>query len=154
MYSLFASKKWPDKKPIIRFIFLQFPEDPILELEFTEDTLKGFEYMLADDSVKMQNFTKEDALANLAAYQPIPKTGEFSGKLLCGFAKFPGQLKKDGTVMFFCPSKWPFTYYKVKNKEGNFIISIKTQFDYQLKEGEYFEEVHFDGCPAHKSKFI
>lgn len=154
MYSLFASKKWPDKKPIIRFIFLQFPDNPILEIQFDVHTLRGFEYMLESDGFKMKDFTEENALSNLAAYQEIPRDGSFGGKLLCGFSKFPGQLKKDGTLMFGCIAKWPFSYFKVKNKNNNWIISVKRQEEYILKEGEYFEEVNFEGCPAHKNKFI
>ena len=154
LYSLYASKKWPDKKPIIRFIFLQFPDDPILEVSFNANVLRGFEYYLESINSEMGHFTEKDAMASIAAYQEIPNDGSFTGKLLCGFASRPGQLKKDGTVMFACPAKWAFTYYKVKNKDGKFVNSVLNKDEYQLKDGEKFEEVKYDGCPAFQNKLL
>lgn len=154
LYSLYAKKKWPDKKPIVRFIFLQFPDDPILEVKFNDDTLTGFEYYLESVSMEMDKFSENDALARLAAYQDIPRDNSFGGKLTCGFSKTPGFLKKDGSVMFACPAKWAFTYYKVKNKEGTLISSVMKKEDYELKDGEIFEETSYSGCPAFQNKFI
>ncbi len=152
LYSLYASKMWPDKKPIIRFIFLQFPNDPILEVSFNANTLRGFEYYLESVQQQMDTFTENDALSNIAAYQDIPNDGSFTAKLLCGFAKTPGQLKKDGTVMFACGAKFPFKYYHVKNKDGKFVHSVNKKEDYILKEGEVFEEKYYDGCPYYNKK--
>ena len=54
----------------------------------------------------------------MAANQGMPKDGSFSGKLLCGFAKEPNQLKKDGTpMMAWSISKLDFVYRCLQNEE-------------------------------------
>lgn len=154
LYSLYAKKKWPDKKPIVRFIFLQFPDDPILEVQFNDDTLMGFEYYLESIGMEMDKFSESDAVARLAAYQDIPRDGSFAGKLVCGFAKTPTQMKKDGTKMFACSSKFPFNFFKVTGPKGQFITSVFRTEDYQLKEGETFEKVTYQGCPFYNKKIF
>jgi hypothetical protein len=41
MYSLASKKLWPKLKPIIKFLFLRFPKQPIQELCFSDDEIKG-----------------------------------------------------------------------------------------------------------------
>lgn len=152
IYSLVAKKTWPKLKPVIEFIFLRFPRKPIQKLEFSDDTLKGFEYYLEETYKRICEFDENDAKSNFAADKPIPKVG-FSGKLMCGFAKYPGQLKKDGNLMWHCPYKFSFSYYVLKNKNGKI---LKTSFEntFSPKNGETVEKNEYEGCPKHKSKDI
>ena len=46
MYSLASKKLWPKLKPIVKFLFLRFPKQPIQELVFTDEQIKGFEHYL------------------------------------------------------------------------------------------------------------
>ncbi len=143
-YSLAAKKIWPDKKPVIQFIFLQYPEDPKIELEFDDDTLKGFEHYLAYMQDRVENFTEKDAKSSLAYDKGMPTDGSFSGCLMCGRTREPGELKKDGTPKWECGVKWPFDYYIIK-KDGKF---KKSTFDANipLKDGETIEKAHYKGC--------
>ena len=147
MYSLAARKLWPDLEPEVRFSFLRFPEDPMVKVKFNDNTLKGFEYYLEYIQNKINNFTEEDSRKNLAFNQKNVKG--FKGKLMCGFAKCKGQLKKDGTPMFHCPYKFQFKYFVLKDKDGK---TIKSSFENGLipKDGEKVSELHYTGCPAHK----
>lgn len=150
IYSLACKKIWPHLKPEVRFIFLQFPEEPILPVTFEEDALKGFEYYLESIQKQLDSFSDKHAYSNFAADQPMPDTGEFKGKLLCGFNSKPGELKKDGTPKWGCPMKWSFHYYVVK--KGNKIIkSALKKEDIKLETGEQIEEVFYEGCPRHRN---
>lgn len=150
IYSLACKKIWPHLKPEVRFIFLQFPEEPILPVTFEEDALKGFEYYLESIQKQLDSFSDKHAYSNFAADQPMPDTGEFKGKLLCGFNSKPGELKKDGTVKWGCPMKWSFHYYVVK-KDGKIIKSALKKEDIKLNQGEEIEEVFYEGCPRHRN---
>lgn len=146
IYSLACKKIWPELTPKVRFIFLQFPEDPIMEVSFSEDQLNGAEYYLEAIQEKLDNFTDKVACSNLAADKGIPSDGTFSGCLMCGFAKRPNQLKKDGSPMWHCSYKFNFTYFIVQ-KEGKSIKSYLKREDIVLKEGEVIKEEFYNGCP-------
>jgi hypothetical protein len=146
IYSLAATKIWPDKKPKIRFIFLQYPEDPMMELEFSEDTLRGFEFYLEEVQNRVNNFNERQGRAAFAYDKGQPKGGEFKGKLMCGFAKSPDQKKKDGTKMWHCPYKFAFDYWIVK-KDGIIKYTSFSDDKIKLKEGETKEKAHYSGCP-------
>lgn len=148
-YSLAAKKIWPALKPIIRFIFLQYPKDPMMEVKFTDEALKGFEYYLAKIQKKVNSFCETDARANYAADQEPPGK-EFKGKLLCGFASRPGQLKKDGSKMWHCPYKFPLDYWAVK-KDGLVLYSTFEPTKVVLKEGETLVKMHYEGCPKFRN---
>lgn len=150
MYSLAASQLWPTFKPIVRFIFLQFPDDPLMTVQFSPDTLKGLEYYLADAQTKVSNFTEKDAKRHFAADYEPPK-GEFKGKLLCGFAKRPDQLKKDGTKMWYCAYKFPFDYYAILKSNGEIAYTVFKKEEAKLKDGEKIELRHYEGCPKHRN---
>ncbi len=152
IYSLVAKKTWPKLKPVVEFIFLRFPRKPVQRLEFSDDTLKGFEYYLEQIYKQISNFTKEDAESNFAADKPIPKEG-FSGKLMCGFATYPGQLKKNGDLMWHCPYKFSFDYYALKNKDGK-VLKTKFENKFSPKDGETVEKMKYDGCPKHTARDI
>ncbi len=148
MYSLAASKIWPKLKPIMRFIFLRFPEEPFQVITFSKEVLSGFEHYLAAIQKKIDAFNIEDAKSNFA-YDKDDKKGGFTGKIMCGFAKKRGQLKKDGTPMWHCPYKFAFDYYCLEDADGNI---IKTSFNNDLvpKGNEKVTKKNYEGCPRHK----
>ena len=150
IYSLACKKIWPELIPEVRFIFLQFPEDPLVKVSFTEEQIKGLEYYLADIQKRLDNFSVKDAFSNMASSQGFPSNGEFKGKLLCGFATKPGQLKKDGSIMFACPMKWAFKYFVVKKKD-KVVKSYLKKEEISLKEGEELVEMQYDGCPSYRN---
>jgi len=149
MYSLACKKLWPDLTPKVRFIFLQYPKEPHQEVAFSDQTLKGFEYYLADVQKRVDNFHINDAYANFAADHPIPKDGSFHGRLACGFATRPDQLKKDGTPMWHCPYKFPFFYYALKDKDGK-VVQTSLKDDLTAKEGQSIIKLHYAGCPKYR----
>ena len=145
MYSLAAKKLWPKLKPIVRFIFLQFPKDPIIKIEYSEVMLNGFEEYLAMIQDKIDNFTISDAKNNFAADKSFG-TNTFTGKLICGFATKPGELKKDGTKKWHCPYKFPYDYFALIKNNKVIKTSIKLS-ELQPKEGETVETRKYLGCP-------
>jgi hypothetical protein len=147
IYSLAAKKLWPDKSPTVRFIFLQFPDDPMMKLSFSEDTLKGFEYYLASVQERIDRFGEADAKSSFAYDMPDAKGGEFKGKLMCGFARSPTELKKDGTKKWHCPYKFAFDYWVVYKPDGAIRTSAFDKDKVNLKEGERIEKKRYDGCP-------
>lgn len=163
MYSLAAkdlsAKKeagWPKniKKIVAEFLFLRFPDDPSQQVEASEDQLKGFEYYLADAYDKINNFDRDLATSNYAKDQPRSKDGSFCGPLKCGFAKKPGQLKKNGLPMYFCEYKFPFDYYILKDKNGKQIASaMHPDFLLKKNESDTIEKKSYEGCPAHRHLF-
>ena len=154
VYSLASKKIWPDLKPVVRFIHLKFGENPIQELQYSEEALKGFEYYLEGIYKQMESFNEGTSESNLAANQPFPAKDEgFKGPLQCGFAKRPGQLKKDGSVMWHCAFKFPYDYYIIEDKNGKQIASSKDEKELKAKKkrGQKITKKHYGGCPAHNS---
>lgn len=149
MYSLAGKKIWPKLKPKVRFIFLQFPDDPIVKIEFNDDTLKGFEEYLTYIQKMVNNFNYDEARKNYA-YDQTPKGGEFKGQLMCGFAKHAGELKKDGTKKWHCPFRFAFDYYVLK-RDGQIITSAFHEHDLKPKANEVVEKLYYGGCPRHVS---
>jgi len=149
LYSLACKKLWPGYKPRVRFVFLQYPDEPTQHAQFSDETLAGFEYYLESMQSKFDMFTERDAYLNFAVDQGMPSDGSFSGKLSCGFAKKPGQLKKDGTPMWHCPYKFAFIYYGLK-RNGKIIKSFLKKEEIILEEGDVIEEIKYDGCPRYR----
>jgi hypothetical protein len=149
-YSYAARKIWPNLKPIVRFIFLQYPEDPMMVAEFSDDALKGFEMYLSQIQKRVNIFNENSAKSSFAADQE-QHDGGFNGKLLCGYAKQPNQLKKDGTKMWHCSYKFPFDYYVIK-KAGKIVYTVfKEEQIKPLKDGETVEKMRYDGCPKFRN---
>lgn len=147
MYSLVAKKLWPKLKPIVRFIFLKFPRQPIQELQFDDETLNGFERYLETVFNQVNSFDEKHAVSNFAIDKPRPKKG-FGGPLMCGFAQKPGQLKKDGTLMWHCPYKFAFDYYALVNDETGEVAKSSLERDgLSEKEGHTITTLSYDGCP-------
>ena len=150
IYSLVATKTWPKLKPVVQFCFLKFPNETIQELEFTEEQLAGLEHYLSHCYKVINNFTEETARCNFAADQPFPGKNEgFKGPLNCGFAKYPGQLKKDGSVMWHCAYKFGFDYYQLVDENGNQIKTAFTEEELKPKGGEKVIKQKYNGCPKH-----
>ncbi len=147
MYSLAAKKIWPDLKPVVKFIFLRFPKKPIQEIEFSDEALRGFEDYLEFYFKKMKSFNEDDAVSKFAADMPKPADGGWGGCLNCGFDKYEGMLKKDGSVMWGCSYKWGRTYYAIKDSEGNVVKTSLKQEDLKPKKGEKLVKMTYKGCP-------
>jgi hypothetical protein len=154
MYSLAAKKLWPHLTPVVDFIFLQFPTDPIQRLKFSDGQLRGFELFLADVYKQMSVFDRKAAVSNLAAKQKFPEKGQgFKGPLVCGFSKYKGHLKKDGSVMFACPFKWDFEYYALCNGEGEVLrSSFKNDLVADKTKSEFVIKKKYAGCPHFNRK--
>lgn len=154
MYSLVARKMWPDKKSIVKFIFLRFPKEPIQELEFSDEALDGFEHYLSFVNKKINNFNEKSACANFAADKEVSKDDGFKGSLVCGFAKHSGQLKKDGKPMWHCPFKFDFDYYVLIDEKNEIIKSSYEENDLKklLKANLKIEKRFYEGCPKFQRK--
>tara|TARA_Y100000004_G_scaffold24239_1_gene24466 strand:- start:442 stop:1473 length:1032 start_codon:yes stop_codon:yes gene_type:complete len=152
-YVLAAKKIWPKLKSVkVRFLFLKFPDDPEIVMEFSEDELNEFEKILPKYYKQINNFDYQEATANFAADQGYPRRDEgFCKNLQCGRAERPGQLKKDGSVMWHCAFKFPFEYYVVKNEKGE---PVKSYLDLQeiknLPDNYDVGVFEYKGCPKFK----
>ena len=158
MYSLAVKKIYP--KFLSRkseFLFLKFDlekdmlgkagEGVVDMPQVSDDELEGFEFFLTEIQKLVDEFSEAEASSNFAARQDYPKDGSFGGPLSCGFAKYPGQLKKDGTKMWHCPHKFAYKYWRLSDKNGK---TIKTSLKNDLKavdnEGEVVTEEYYKGC--------
>lgn len=124
----------------------------LIRVTFTEEDISGFDYELEDYQQYLESFNEETAKQNFAADQGMPTDDSFSGKLLCGFASYQGQLKKDGTLMFGCEARFPFPYYYIE-KDGQWVAScfIDEREKFLTKypvEGYSWTEKFYEGCPA------
>tara|TARA_R100000808_G_scaffold25086_1_gene61610 strand:- start:9699 stop:10706 length:1008 start_codon:yes stop_codon:yes gene_type:complete len=150
IYSLVALKTWPKLKPIIHFCFLRFPSEPIQQLEFSEEELSGLEHYLSHVYKIINEFDEKSATTNFAADQPYPAKGEgFKGALNCGYAKYKGQLKKDGSLMWHCPYKFDFEYYELLDKDGHQLKTAFTKKELKAKKGQKIIKKKYEGCPRH-----
>lgn len=144
MYTLAAKKTWPHLKTKLRFIFLQFPENPFIEIEYSDEVLSGFEAYLEMIQKKVDSFSLDDA-KNGFAFDKKRGENTFSGSLLCGYGKFPGHKNKDGKVYWVCPYKWAYDYW-VTVKDGKIIHADLNKDNLEPKDGETIEKRKYDGC--------
>lgn len=147
-YSFAAKCLWPKLIPTVRFVFLQYPRDPIMEVKFTDDALLGFSYYLEATQLKVEGFNEYAAKGHFAADEPSG-TNTFTGKALCGWATQPNQLKKDGTKMWHCPYRFGYDYYAVKRDDKVVYTAFNKADIKKLKIGETVEKMHYEGCPKH-----
>jgi hypothetical protein len=162
IYCLAVKKLYPNCEELqTEFLFLKFDLDSDLLGLDGEGVLKmspmslseldGFEYHLTEIQSYLNNFNYDTACSNFAADQPFPDDKSFSGPLSCGFAKTPGQLKKDGTPMWHCNYKFAFDYFALKDVDGNTIKSAKEGEEHLLLAdkslGQYIEKINYEGCP-------
>jgi len=127
MYSLASKKLWPKLKPIVKFLFLRFPKQPIQELSFTEEQINGFEYYLEHINDYINNFNEDSAKANFAADNE-------KNKWMCQIGGWK------------CPYKDPFEYY-VKLNKNNEIIETSLQNNFKDLSGFTVEKRKYQGCP-------
>jgi len=166
IYTLAVKKLYPKYKDVkMEFVFLKAMQssqsssgkwqivgssNSVLTMRSkTEDELKGFEYELTDFQSYAENFTQETSKSNLAFKQGMPKDGSFSGRLLCGFAKKPNELKKDGSPKWYCSFKFPFDYYSVIDEKKQIKRSFFTEKEatkYKQKKDK-ITKLHYTGCP-------
>jgi len=143
IYSLWSYKE-RGVIPFVQFIFLRFKDDPYIEKRYSKQELDGFSEYLTYITQYLSNFTFEKAISGLAAEKGFPKDGGFKGRVMCGRAKFPGDLKKNGELAYFCPHKFPYTYHAVFDNSGEYIYSSREKPD--LKDGENIVEQEYKGC--------
>lgn len=159
MYTLAIRKLYPHLKDIkMEFLFLKqdLNADGVMPMQAKDKyELLGFEHELTGYQKYADSFTEKTAISNMAANQGMPKDGSFAGKLLCGFAKQPNQIKKDGTPMWYCTYKFGFDYYAIVDKDGKIKKSAFTKKELskiKLVEGDKITKNKYDGCPCFKPK--
>lgn len=156
MYSL-ATFKETGKIPEVKFLFLkpEFMDDPVAQPKTcSEDSLKGFEHYLKDTAAFMQRFDEKAAMQDFAADKPY---GEgFTGPVMCGRAKFAGQLKKDGNPMWFCSLKFGFIYYALKDGAGKVIKTAFEEIDLEKYKNSDLKivKMEYNGCPKFKNRTV
>jgi hypothetical protein len=131
MYSLASKKLWPKLKPIVKFLFLRFPKQPIQELIFTDEQIKGFEHYLEHINDYINKFNEESARANFAVDNQ-------KNKWMCQVGGWK------------CPYKDPYKYYVKVNDEGQV---VETSLENNFKDIKRFkvETRDYEGCPKFQS---
>lgn len=161
IYTLASKKLDPKHEVEMEFLFLKFDlkdgaNSGLLRMEpLSKKDLSDFEHHLTEVQKVVDNFSEADAYTNFAAHKPMPSDGSFSGKLSCGFAKFKGQLKKDGNPMWHCPYKFGFNYYALRDKDNKIIKTFqeeeKDEAFKEMTQGQKVTKEQYSGCPAHQS---
>lgn len=152
IYCLAVSKMYPNKIPITDFCMLNFEgatqrfPASIQAINSIKSYLTELEFYLAKVYEKIENFTEKDAWANLAANKD-PRPDHFEGKLICGFCKTKGELKKDGTPKWHCAYRFGFDYYALYGETGDLLKTSLEEKDLVPKEGETVKKEYFAGCP-------
>lgn len=157
MYCLAVKYLYPEYlKRRMEFLFLKFDlnGEGFLEMEPLQDLdLEGFEYFLTDVQQVINDFNEKTAKSGLAFDKGYPSKEEgFAGKIVCGRATYPGQLKKDGSLMWHCPFKFGFDYYHLLGEDEKFIKSSyeKEELQKMIEDGVgiKIEKKKYKGCPA------
>ena len=157
MYCLAVKHLYPDfLKRQMEFLFLKFDcnNEGTMRMEpLDTEEIEGFEYFLTEVQLIINNFNRDSATKNLAYTKGyLGRDDGFAGRVVCGRADYEGQLKKDGTLMWHCPFKFPKTYYVITDKDGLILSSAEKEDD--LKEklsgglGISIEKRKYEGCPA------
>ena len=127
MYSLASKKLWPKLKPIVKFLFLRFPKQPIQELSFDDNEIKGFEHYLEHINKYVDNFDENSAQANFAI-------DNVKNKWMCQVGGWK------------CPYKDPYEYY-VKLNDKNEVVESSLDGKFKNTEGFKVEKRSYEGCP-------
>lgn len=127
MYSLASKKLWPKLKPIVKFLFLRFPKQPIQELIFTDEQIKGFEYYLEHINDYVDKFDENSAKANFAIDNE-------KNKWMCKVGGWK------------CPYKDPYEYY-VKLNDKNEVVETSLENNFKDIKGFKVETRKYEGCP-------
>ena len=131
MYSLASKKLWPKLKPIVKFLFLRFPKQPIQELIFTDEQIKGFEHYLEHINDYINKFNEESARANFAVDNQ-------KNKWMCQVGGWK------------CPYKDPYTYYVKVNDQGQ-VVETSLENNFKDIKGFKIETRDYEGCPKFQS---
>lgn len=131
MYSLASKKLWPKLKPIVKFLFLRFPKQPIQELIFTDEQIKGFEHYLEHINDYINKFNEESARANFAIDNQ-------KNKWMCQVGGWK------------CPYKDPYKYYVKVNDEGQ-VVETSLENNFKDVKGFKVETRDYEGCPKFQS---
>jgi hypothetical protein len=134
MYSLASKKLWPKLKPIVKFLFLRFPKQPIQELTFDDNQLKGFEHYLQHINEYVNNFDENSAQANFAV-------DSVKNKWMCQVGGWK------------CPYKDPYEYYVKVNDKGE-IVETSLQNNFKDIKGFKVETRKYEGCPKFNNKSV
>ena len=127
MYSLASKKLWPKLKPIVKFLFLRFPKQPIQELVFDDNQIKGFEHYLEHVNDYVNKFDEESARSNFAV-------DSVKNKWMCQVGGWK------------CPYKDPYKYYVKINDKGE-VIETSLQDNFKDIKGFKVETRTYEGCP-------
>ena len=127
MYSLASKKLWPKLKPIVKFLFLRFPKQPIQELVFDDNQIKGFEHYLEHINDYVNKFDEESAISNFAV-------DSIKNKWMCQVGGWK------------CPYKDPYKYYVKVNDKGE-VIETSLEDNFKDIEGFKVETRTYEGCP-------
>ena len=127
MYSLASKKLWPKLKPIVKFLFLRFPKQPIQELTFTDEQITGFEHYLEHINDYVDKFDENSAKANFAIDNE-------KNKWMCQIGGWK------------CPYKDSYEYYIKLNDNGEILESSLTN-DFKNIKGFKIEKRVYSGCP-------
>lgn len=132
MYSLASKKIWPKLKPIVKFLFLRFPKQPIQELSFDDEQIKGFEYYLEHINDYIDKFDENSAKSNFAIDNE-------KNKWMCQVGGWK------------CPYKDPYEYYVKLNNNGE-IIETSLENNFKDTENYKIETRKYEGCPKFKNQ--
>jgi hypothetical protein len=114
-------------KPIVKFLFLRFPKQPIQELSFTDEQIKGFEHYLEHINAYIDKFDENSAKANFAIDND-------KNKWMCQVGGWK------------CPYKDPYEYY-VKINDKNEVIETSLENNFKDTQGFKIETRKYEGCP-------
>jgi hypothetical protein len=144
MYTLASKTLWPKVKRIIfNFLFLKFPKQPIQELEFSDEALKGFEHYISRVFHIVNNFTKEKhAVANFAADSD-------KNSWLCA----AGRIQPNGKQKWVCPQRDPYKYYVLLDNESRIVDSSMKKSELKAEKGQKIEKREYEGCPRWHGEF-
>jgi len=131
MYSLASKKLWPKLKPIVKFLFLRFPKQPIQQLIFTDEQIKGFEHYLEHINHYINKFNEESARANFAVDNQ-------KNKWMCQVGGWK------------CPYKDPYKYYVKVNDKGE-VVETSLENNFKDIKGFKVETRDYEGCPKFQS---
>ena len=134
MYSLASKKLWPKLKPIVKFLFLRFPKQPIQELVFDDNQIKGFEHYLEHINDYVNKFDEESARSNFAV-------DSVKNKWMCQVGGWK------------CPYKDPYKYYVKVNDKGE-IVETSLEDNFKDIKGFKVETRTYEGCPKFQTSSV
>jgi PD-(D/E)XK nuclease superfamily len=142
-----ATRRLKNAKSSVEFLFLRFPEEKSQVCSFSDESLDGFEDYLEHIAEYISDFNWKKAESELAKDKGFTKG--FSGLTMCSRCEYPGQLKRNGEPMYYCPMKFGFWYFVLLDKNGE-IIESSFENTFNAKNGEKVEKRKFKGCPGFK----